>query len=119
MSVICPGRMAVRLGDVLRQEELELLIGEEAQLRTEHIVDADMVCIAPVHTTIVSQGPSGVAMRRYRWGRFGGRATVASGCSSSDSRKIGDGQRRVGIEVVRFYEALKQIPTHLERIIGA
>lgn len=37
----------------------------------------------------------------------------------SDSRKIGDGQRGVGVEVVRFYEALKQIPTHRGRLIGA
>ena len=35
------------------------------------------------------------------------------------SRKIGDGQRRVRVEVVRLYEALKQIPTHLARLIGA
>lgn len=34
-------------GDVLREEELELVVGELAQLRTEHIVDADVVCIAP------------------------------------------------------------------------
>lgn len=32
-------------GDVLGQEELELLVGELAQLGTEHIVDADVVCI--------------------------------------------------------------------------
>jgi len=33
-------------GDVLRQEELELLVRKLAQLRAEHIVDSDMVCIA-------------------------------------------------------------------------
>jgi hypothetical protein len=34
-------------GNILREEELELVVGELAQLRTEHIVDADVVCIAP------------------------------------------------------------------------
>jgi hypothetical protein len=34
-------------GNILREEELELVVGELAQLRTEHIVDADVVCITP------------------------------------------------------------------------
>lgn len=32
--------------NVLREEELELLVGELAQLGAEDIVDADVVCIA-------------------------------------------------------------------------
>lgn len=32
-------------GHILRQEELELLIGEGAQLRAQHIVDSDMVSV--------------------------------------------------------------------------
>ena len=35
-------------GDVLREEELELLVGELAQFGTEHIVDSDVVCIPAV-----------------------------------------------------------------------
>lgn len=37
----------MRDGDVLRQEELELFIGERAQLRAEHVVDSDMISIPP------------------------------------------------------------------------
>ena len=43
-------------GDVLREEELELLVGELAQLRTEHIVDSDVVCIPAAVMAMVSQG---------------------------------------------------------------
>ena len=38
----------VRHGDVLREEELELLVRKGAQLRAEHIVDSDMVSVPPV-----------------------------------------------------------------------
>ena len=44
-------------GDVLREEELELLVGELAQLRTEHIVDSDVVCIPAAVMAMVSNGP--------------------------------------------------------------
>ena len=43
-------------GDVLREEELELLVGELAQLRTEHIVDSDVICIPAVEILDVSLG---------------------------------------------------------------
>lgn len=33
--------------DVLREEELDLLVCEMAELVAEDIVDADMVCISP------------------------------------------------------------------------
>ena len=91
--------------DVLREEELELLIGELAQLRTEHIVDANVVRIA---TTV-------------RWLLVTDfMADITDNVAAVvDSRKIGYGQRRVGVEMIRFYEALKQIPTHLGRLIGA
>jgi hypothetical protein len=46
------------------------------------------------------------------------RATVASE-ENCNSREICNGKTRVGVEVLRFYEALKQIPTHLGRLIGA
>ena len=39
--------------------------------------------------------------------------------SGENSRKIGHCQRRVRVEVVRLYEALEEIPTHLGRLIGA
>ena len=35
------------------------------------------------------------------------------------SGQIGDGERGVLVEVVRLYEALEEIPTHLGRLIGA
>jgi hypothetical protein len=34
-------------------------------------------------------------------------------------RQIGHSERRIQIEVVRLYEALEKIPTHLGRLIGA
>jgi hypothetical protein len=87
-------------GDVLREEELELVVGELAQLRTEHIMDADVVCIAPASVAASV-------------------THIACLGAQHNSRKIGDSQRRVRVEVVRLYEALKQIPTHLGRLIGA
>jgi len=36
----------------------------------------------------------------------------------SDSRKVGDGERWILVEVIGLDEALKQVPTHLELIIG-
>lgn len=36
-----------------------------------------------------------------------------------DLRKVRDGERRIVVEVIRLYEALKQIPTHRGRLIGA
>jgi hypothetical protein len=38
----------MRRRDVLRQEELKLFIGECAQLRAEHIMNSDMVCVPTV-----------------------------------------------------------------------
>jgi hypothetical protein len=92
-------------GDVLREEELELLVSELAQLRTEHIVDSDVVCIPAMVMATVSQG--------YRCGGIGEgrcvaavlRATVASG-NSSDSRKVCYCEARILVEVLRFYKAL-------------
>lgn len=43
------------LGDILREKELELFVGELAQLRTEDIVDSDVVCIASAKVCGVSQ----------------------------------------------------------------
>lgn len=88
-------------GDVLRQEELELLIRKGAQLRAEHIVDSDMVCVPP-----------------------GGVVLVVAGARAGDavkphSRQIGHGKRRVTVEMVGFDEPLEQIPTHHRRFIGA
>lgn len=94
----------VRNGDILREEELELLVGKSAQLRAEHIVDADMICIPTVG------------------GRQYGLDCCACGAGVAvkpHSRQIGHGKRGIGIEVVRLDEALKQIPTHLGRFIGA
>jgi hypothetical protein len=51
------------------------------------------------------------AMRRC------GRATVA--LADGHSRKIRNSKRRIVVEVIRVYEAFKQIPTHLGRLIGA
>jgi hypothetical protein len=51
-------------------------------------------------------------------GRCGG-AVAADNRESGYSRKIGHCQRRVRVEVVRLDEALKKIPTHLGRLIGA
>jgi hypothetical protein len=42
-----------------------------------------------------------------------------SGSGRCNSRKIGHCQRRVRVKVVRLYEALEKIPTHLGRLIGA
>jgi hypothetical protein len=104
-------------GDVLREEELELLVCELAQLGAEHIVDADVVCISPATAAGSASGARGQVGEHERlrrrcsaWG-FGGQ--------SCNSRKIGHCQRRVRVEVVRLYEALKKIPTHLGRLIGA
>lgn len=93
----------VRDGDVLRQEELELLVREGAQLRAEHIVDSDMVCV-----------PTGAACQSRRRGRCGAGVAV-----KPHSRQIGHGKRRVTVEMVGFNEPLEQIPTHLGRFIGA
>ena len=65
-------------GDVLREEELELLVGELAQLRTEHIVYSNVICIPAVRRV---KCQSGMAMRRP----VRVRATVASG-----EREMGD-----------------------------
>ena len=48
LAVHAVGGLWCGAGDVLRQEELELLVGELAQLGTEHIVDSDVVCIPAV-----------------------------------------------------------------------
>lgn len=48
LAVHAVGRWVMGAGDVLREEELELLVGELAQLRTEHIVDSDVICIPAV-----------------------------------------------------------------------
>lgn len=37
-------------GNILREEELELLVGKRAQLRAEHVVDPDMVSVPPAGT---------------------------------------------------------------------
>ena len=37
--------------DVLRQEELNLLVGEVAELGAEDVVDPDMVCVSPAGET--------------------------------------------------------------------
>lgn len=36
-----------------------------------------------------------------------------------DSREVRNSERRIVVEVIRLDEALKQIPTHLGRLIGA
>jgi hypothetical protein len=46
-------------------------------------------------------------------------ASMAGMSVKQHSRQIGHGQRGIGVEVVRLDEALKQIPTHLGRLIGA
>ena len=93
-------------GDVLREEELELLVGELAQLRTEHIVDSDVVCIPAAVMAMVSQGPQcgrvgeGRCVRRccgQRWLR---------GTWDGDSRKVCYCEARILVEVLRFYKAL-------------
>lgn len=48
LAVHAVDRWVMGAGDVLRKEELELLIGKLAQLRTEHIVDSDVICIPAV-----------------------------------------------------------------------
>jgi hypothetical protein len=40
--------------DVLRQEELNLLVCEVTELVTEDIVDADMICISSRNPVVVS-----------------------------------------------------------------
>ena len=93
----------MRHGHVLRQEELELFIGECAQLRAEHIMDSDMVCIPTVDECQYEFEDScgaGVAVKPH-------------------SRQIGHGKRRIAVEMVGFNEPLKQVPTHLGRFIGA
>lgn len=53
----------------------------------------------------------------------GGRATKGLGGKQRwlrrDSREVRNSERRIVVEVIRLYEALKQIPTHLGRLIGA
>jgi hypothetical protein len=53
-------------GDVLREEELELLVGELAQLGTEHIVDADVVCIASARVAALVNSPCVHLLRSCR-----------------------------------------------------
>ena len=48
----------------------------------------------------------------------GHAAVVASG-ESCNSREIGNGKTGVGVEVLRFYKARKQVPGHLRQFIGA
>lgn len=103
VSCCGPGGRRLRGGDLLRQEELELLVGKGAQLGAEHIVDSDMISIATaagVSRQSLERRSAGVAVKPH-------------------SRQVGHGQRGIGVEVVRLDEALKQIPTHLGRFIGA
>ena len=88
-------------GGVLREEELDLFVCKMAQLRAEHIVDANMVRISPA-------APASSV-----------EALVAATVAVADSRKVRNSERRIVVEVIRLYEALKQTPTHLGRIIGA
>jgi hypothetical protein len=48
------GRVGCWSVDVLREEELDLLIRKLAQLGAEHIVDADVICISPGSAESVS-----------------------------------------------------------------
>jgi hypothetical protein len=59
-------------GDVLREEELELLVRKLAQLRAEHIVDADVVCIASAGAASVSAPGVSVKDAVRRCCGFGG-----------------------------------------------
>lgn len=54
-------------------------------------------------------------MRRCSGFDLGSRGDGDAG----NSRKIGHCQRGIRVEVVRLYEALEKIPTHLGRLIGA
>jgi hypothetical protein len=59
-------------GDVLREEELELLVCELAQLGAEHVVNADVVCIA--------SGGGAASVYRYRYMCMCVLGLVAEGC---------------------------------------
>jgi hypothetical protein len=71
--------------DVLREEELDLLICEVTKLGAEDIVDANMVSISPAEQTRVS---GALGMRMWQWGS--GDAAVWVRCRSGfgDSRKV-------------------------------
>lgn len=97
---------------ILRQEELNLLVGKVSQFVAEDIVDADVVCISPARARVAVSGE----LSTMCCGRATRDATVALG---DDSRKVGDCERWIVVEVIRLEEALQQIPTHLGQRIGA
>lgn len=77
-------------------------------------MDADVVCVAPENCPVSISWTLGVLSVRAP--ACGGAVASLQRCNS---RKIGHCQRRVRVEVVRLYEALEEIPTHLGRLIGA
>lgn len=85
----------------LREEELDLLIAEAAQLRTEHIVDADVLGVPTAP-------------------KSAHRSHTASHASwlGGGSRKVRDGERRVSVEVLGLDETLEQVPAHGDCLIG-
>lgn len=96
--------------NVLWEEELNFLVGKLAQLGAENIVDADLFCIATVMAQV--SGGRGVVWPCSIASREGGLerdATVAFGGEqveriwmSEYSRQVGDGKRRIVVEVIRL-----------------
>ena len=79
------------------EEELDLLIAKASQLRTEYIVDSNMLGI-PTGGVYSSQSMCFTGLRV--------KTVVAN------SRKVGDGERRISVEVLGLYKALEQVPAH-------
>ena len=83
--------------DVLRKKELELFIFKLAKLRTKGIMDSDMFCVSPDKCIWISGCSWWTVVIWCGRRRNGGFVNL---------RKVRNSERRIGVEVIRLYEAL-------------